>query len=257
MEWHYSKNGQQHGPVSEDELRSLITGCSVSASDHVWNKSMTDWKPVSDIPELSDKPRQVATPQQAPSPQAPQKLSQEQKAEIHRLKEQMKKEYETFVEETHIRAQVKTLENTEFGMLKKRPVLDGNGLRQKRTDKRDLGYDHSEAEGHVGLEYLKKMKHRGYEYLENPDYVFYFEEGCIKDAKHLLTYSINFNVKVHYKGKVDWYKEQAESFAKAEGKGKYDPDFPSLDEFMEWRWRDMDNRGALADGLIDAVQRSH
>lgn len=51
--WYYSQNNQQLGPVSEDQLKSMLRGASLPSSSLVWKEGMTDWKPVSEIPELS------------------------------------------------------------------------------------------------------------------------------------------------------------------------------------------------------------
>jgi len=260
MEWHYSKNGLQHGPVSEADLITMVQNGSVAPSDLAWNKGMDGWKPVGEIAAInaqaaSSAPSMTVPPTQAtaaPS-QAPKSLTQEQKTQIYELKEQMKKEYERFAEETHMRAKAKCVGNMQFGLLKKRSPLSGDGLSQSRTDRRDLGYDYSECQGAKGLENLSKMKHLGYEYFEYPDEVFYFEDGCIKDANYKYTSGISTVTKVSGK-KHHKYLEQAESIVKAEQKGKYAPDFPSYDEFMEWRWRDMDSRGGLEDGLIEAMK---
>lgn len=50
--WYYAKNDQQHGPVSEDELRSLIASGSVQAGDEVWCEGMSQWRPAGELPEL-------------------------------------------------------------------------------------------------------------------------------------------------------------------------------------------------------------
>lgn len=53
MQWYYSKNGAQQGPVSLDELKAKVASGEVTAGDLAWNEGMTDWLPVSQIPELS------------------------------------------------------------------------------------------------------------------------------------------------------------------------------------------------------------
>jgi hypothetical protein len=244
MEWHYSKNGQQHGPVNEAELIAMVQNGSVAPTDLAWNKGMDGWKPVSEIAALnaqaaSPAPSMTSPPIQTAPSQAPKRLTQEQKAQIYELKEQMKQEYERFVEETHMRAKAKCVGNMQFGLLKKISPLRGDGLRQKRTDKIEKSW--SPEGGSV------------YDYPENPDEVFYFEDGCIKDANNKYTLRIGTVLEVSAK-KHRKYLEQAESIVKAEQKGKYALDFPSCDEFMEWRWRDLDNRGGLEDGLIEAMQ---
>ena len=64
MEWHYSKNGQQHGPVSEADLITMVQNGSVAPTDLAWNKGMDAWKPVSEIAEFK---AQAQAPPSAPS----------------------------------------------------------------------------------------------------------------------------------------------------------------------------------------------
>jgi hypothetical protein len=53
-QWYYAKGGQQHGPVSAEELKALILSGAINpGSDLVWNPTMTDWLPVSQVPALS------------------------------------------------------------------------------------------------------------------------------------------------------------------------------------------------------------
>jgi len=53
-QWYYAKSGQQHGPVSQEELVTLLRSGGLDPSkDLVWNQSMPDWRPASQVPELS------------------------------------------------------------------------------------------------------------------------------------------------------------------------------------------------------------
>jgi hypothetical protein len=52
MQWYYSKNATQLGPISLDELRAKFASGEVSGTDMVWREGMTDWKPASSVPEL-------------------------------------------------------------------------------------------------------------------------------------------------------------------------------------------------------------
>jgi hypothetical protein len=53
-QWYYAKGGQQHGPVPTEELVSLLrAGVLDPSKDLVWNPSMPDWRPASQVPELS------------------------------------------------------------------------------------------------------------------------------------------------------------------------------------------------------------
>jgi hypothetical protein len=72
MEWYYASNGQQKGPVSQEELVSLFQQGEVKASDLVWNQSMTDWVAFSAVPELnaSSQPAETQENVEAPPPVA-------------------------------------------------------------------------------------------------------------------------------------------------------------------------------------------
>jgi len=53
MQWYYSKNGTQLGPVAQSELISKLASGEVSPSDLVWKDGMGDWIPASQVSELS------------------------------------------------------------------------------------------------------------------------------------------------------------------------------------------------------------
>lgn len=53
MDWYYASNGQQQGPVSQEQLTELYKAGQVKGTDLVWNDTMTDWAPLQSIPELS------------------------------------------------------------------------------------------------------------------------------------------------------------------------------------------------------------
>jgi hypothetical protein len=54
MQWYYSKNATQLGPVSLDELRAKLASGEISGSDMAWREGMPDWRPISSIAELQD-----------------------------------------------------------------------------------------------------------------------------------------------------------------------------------------------------------
>lgn len=63
MDWYYSKNNQQLGPVSQETLLSLYSSGEVSAGDLVWNETMSEgWKPISQLPEFSAAAPAVSAP---------------------------------------------------------------------------------------------------------------------------------------------------------------------------------------------------
>lgn len=53
MQWFYSKNGTQLGPISGDELRAKLGSGEVSPADLVWREGMSDWQPSAKVPELA------------------------------------------------------------------------------------------------------------------------------------------------------------------------------------------------------------
>ena len=53
MQWYYSKNGIQLGPVEESELRAKLVRGEVSAADLVWREGMPDWSAAARVAELN------------------------------------------------------------------------------------------------------------------------------------------------------------------------------------------------------------
>lgn len=53
MEWYYSNNGQQAGPVSQDQLAELYRNGTVKPFDLVWNETMTEWTPIGSVDAFS------------------------------------------------------------------------------------------------------------------------------------------------------------------------------------------------------------
>ena len=62
MNWFYSNNGQQAGPISEEELRNLLDTGIISDATLVWTEGMPNWKPAAEV--LGVEP---AAPAAAPS----------------------------------------------------------------------------------------------------------------------------------------------------------------------------------------------
>ena len=44
MEWYYSVNGQQVGPVSDADLENLVTARVVGQESLVWHAGMPEWQ---------------------------------------------------------------------------------------------------------------------------------------------------------------------------------------------------------------------
>lgn len=47
MNWYYALNGQQKGPVSEQEIMQLVSSGTISAGTLIWRDGLADWQPVS------------------------------------------------------------------------------------------------------------------------------------------------------------------------------------------------------------------
>jgi hypothetical protein len=49
MNFFIGKNGQQLGPFSQDQVRSMIDGGMLSANDLAWHEGRADWAPLGQI----------------------------------------------------------------------------------------------------------------------------------------------------------------------------------------------------------------
>ncbi len=52
MKWHYSHQDEQHGPVTDEEIKGLIAGGNITPDNLVWCEGMAGWEPISNVPEL-------------------------------------------------------------------------------------------------------------------------------------------------------------------------------------------------------------
>jgi uncharacterized membrane protein len=53
MQWYFSRHGSQEGPVTEEQLRTMIRGGELTPGDLVWNQEMGEqWTPISSLPLL-------------------------------------------------------------------------------------------------------------------------------------------------------------------------------------------------------------
>ena len=52
MKWHYSHQDEQHGPVTDEEIKGLIAAGNITPDNLVWCEGMAGWEPVSNVPEL-------------------------------------------------------------------------------------------------------------------------------------------------------------------------------------------------------------
>ena len=51
-EWYYTKNGQQVGPVSMEEIKTRAESGELTPDDQVWKEGMGDWKPAGKVKGL-------------------------------------------------------------------------------------------------------------------------------------------------------------------------------------------------------------
>lgn len=51
-EWYYALGDEQKGPVTEEELRSMLLGGNLPVDIKVWSKGMSDWASAEKVPEL-------------------------------------------------------------------------------------------------------------------------------------------------------------------------------------------------------------
>ena len=59
MQWYYEKAGEQTGPVSEEEFKSLIKNGTINYSTLVWNSTMTDWQEYGTLNGASDEQENI------------------------------------------------------------------------------------------------------------------------------------------------------------------------------------------------------
>jgi hypothetical protein len=53
MQWYFSKNGVQFGPVSQSELCNKLATGEIARTELVWRDGMSDWIPAAQVPELN------------------------------------------------------------------------------------------------------------------------------------------------------------------------------------------------------------
>ena len=51
-DWFYGKDNAQHGPVSDLEIRNLISTGQITEDTIIWREGMTDWIPLKDVPDF-------------------------------------------------------------------------------------------------------------------------------------------------------------------------------------------------------------
>lgn len=53
MPWYYAVGGQQHGPVTDESLQSMLQSGAVRGTDLVWQSGMPQWVPAHTVPSLA------------------------------------------------------------------------------------------------------------------------------------------------------------------------------------------------------------
>lgn len=53
MQWYYSKNGVQLGPVPQEEIRAKLASGEILPTDLVWREGMKDWLVAAAVSELA------------------------------------------------------------------------------------------------------------------------------------------------------------------------------------------------------------
>ena len=81
IDWYYSNNGQQAGPVSETQLQELERTGGITAATLVWRNGLADWQPY----RAAHPTATVAPPPMPPSGSAPPVLEQAVCVECRRV----------------------------------------------------------------------------------------------------------------------------------------------------------------------------
>ena len=50
--WFFARHGQQHGPVTDDDLSEMLATGSLSPDALVWTEGMKEWRPAKDVEGL-------------------------------------------------------------------------------------------------------------------------------------------------------------------------------------------------------------
>lgn len=56
MKWHFIQQGEQQGPVTEEQIKGLIAAGNLNADNLAWCERMVEWKPIGEIPALTVRP---------------------------------------------------------------------------------------------------------------------------------------------------------------------------------------------------------
>ncbi len=53
MDWYFTKNGRQEGPISTESLQSMIVSGAVATTDLIWREGMAEWTPAGQVAEFA------------------------------------------------------------------------------------------------------------------------------------------------------------------------------------------------------------
>ena len=72
IQWFIARDGKQHGPVSDLELKKLVELAHLKPTDLVWRQGFSDWRTAASVfPTIGETPRPAAPPQPPAAPKAP------------------------------------------------------------------------------------------------------------------------------------------------------------------------------------------
>jgi len=81
--WYYAEQGQQQGPVSEEELKKRLRSGQLEPTDLVWSRGMAEWTPALDIEAFTSILEDESPPPLPPSPTRPVQESGKTSTSIH------------------------------------------------------------------------------------------------------------------------------------------------------------------------------
>jgi hypothetical protein len=70
-DWHYTSGGSQHGPVSDEQFKSLVASGTIRPSDLVWNPTLPQWVPAGQAGAVIPAPASAPTPGYSAVPAQP------------------------------------------------------------------------------------------------------------------------------------------------------------------------------------------
>ena len=68
IQWYIAREGKQHGPLSDTEMRTFVAQGHLKPTDLIWRAGFADWRPA---PAVFPFPQADAAPPPPPAPAAP------------------------------------------------------------------------------------------------------------------------------------------------------------------------------------------